>query len=164
MTITLIAAADLNNVIGKDNDLPWRLPKDMRFFMRTTKGHHIIMGRKNFESLPNGPLKDRTNIIITRNKDYHVEGCKVVHTMEDALQIAEAANEPEVFIIGGGEIYKMALAIAHKIYLTRIFHKFDGDTFFPEIDLNIWQKTNEELYLPDDKNAYSFSFQTFTKK
>lgn len=163
MIVSLIAAADLNNVIGADNDLPWKLPKDMKFFMNTTMGHHIVMGRKNFESLPFGPLKNRTNIIITRNKDYKVENTEVVHSLEDAIAIGKENEEEELFIIGGGEIYKQAMSTADKIYLTRIYHRFEGDTFFPEIDETQWEKTHSELHLPDEKNIYSFEFLTYEK-
>jgi dihydrofolate reductase len=111
MIISQIAAVAENRVIGRNNDLPWKLPDDMKFFMNTTKGHHVIMGRKNYESLHEKfrPLPNRTNIVVTRQKDFKAPGCHVVHSIDDALKIAEQNNEPEVFVIGGAEIYSLAL-------------------------------------------------------
>ena len=136
MIVSLIVAASENGVIGKDNDLIWYLPKDMKFFKDTTLGHHVIMGRKNFESIPHkySPLPNRTNVVITRQTDYADERCVVVNSVEAALQIAKENGDIEPFIIGGGQIYKLALKanLVDKIYLTKIHHSYEGDTFFPE--------------------------------
>ena len=138
MIVSLIVAASENGVIGKDNDLIWHLPKDMKFFKETTMGHHVVMGRKNFESIPHkySPLANRTNVIITRQADYIAEGCVVVNSVEAALEIAKQNGDTEPFIIGGGQIYKIALEqkLVDKIYLTKVYHSFEGDTFFPELN------------------------------
>ena len=167
MKVSLIAAVSRNNVIGKDNNLIWHLPKDMKFFKDTTQGHHVIMGRKNFESIPHkySPLPNRTNIIITRQNNYLAKGCIVVNSIKEALEIAKQKGEKEAFIIGGGEIYRLALElkVADKIYLTRIHHTFDGDTFFPKLD-NEWEETTRVDYNADEKHAYDYSFLIFEKK
>ena len=166
MKVSLIVAASENRVIGKDNDLIWSLPKDTRFFKETTLGHHVIMGRKNFESIPHkySPLPNRTNVIITRNTDYIAEGCIIVNSVEAALQIAKKNGDKEPFIIGGGQIYKLALEanLVDKIYLTTVYHYFDGDTFFPELD-NSWEQVSREDHQVDEKHDYPYSFLTFEK-
>lgn len=159
---TIIVAAAENNVIGKDNTLIWHLSKDLKRFKNLTSGHHIIMGRKTFESFPK-PLPNRTHIVITRQPDYNVpEGVIVVHSLEAALNAV--TNDAQPFIIGGGQIYKQAMAIADKIELTRVHENFDGDTFFPEIDLNVWQETDNTFHKKDDKHDYEFSFITYQRK
>ena len=165
MKIAMIAAKTQNNVIGKDNDLPWHLPDDMKFFMQKTTGHHVIMGRKNFESLPPkfSPLPNRTNIIMTRKTDYHPEGTEVVHSLEDALAVAERGGEQEVFIIGGGEIYKLGLDRADILYLTEIKTEMDGDAYFPEIDLDKWKETARTPHTTDDRHKYAFDFVTYVR-
>ncbi len=139
--MTLIAAAGENNGIGKDNDLIWHLTDDLKRFKELTDGHHIIMGRKTFESFKK-PLPNRTHVVITRQQDYKVpDGVIVVHNMEDALDVARCDQQP--FIIGGGEIYKQALSLADKIELTRVHHTFESaDTFFPEVDSYLWKETS----------------------
>ena len=155
MTISLIAAAASNNVIGNNNKLPWHLPADFKFFKSKTLGHHIIMGRKTFEST--GVLKDRTSIIITRNKDFKIpEGCLIASSIDKAISMIK--NDDEIFIIGGAEIFKQVIEIADKIYLTRIHHEFDGDTFFPQIDEKKWKLASRQDHQPDEKNKYPFSF------
>lgn len=152
--ISIIVAVAENNVIGKDNDLIWHLPRDMKHFKETTTGHFIIMGRKTFES--NGrPLPNRTNVIITRDKDFKAEGCVVVYSLEEALKLAK--DDPEAFIIGGGVIYKIALSLADRIYLTKIHQSFEGDTYFPELDMNEWAEISCQDFEPDEKNKYPFS-------
>jgi len=159
--ISIIVAVAENDVIGKDNDLIWHLPRDMKHFKETTTGHFIIMGRKTFES--NGrALPNRTNVIITRDKDFNAEGCVVVHSLEDALKVAK--DDPEAFIIGGGVIYKMALPIVDRIYLTKIHHTFEGDTFFPELDMNEWDEVSCQDFEPDEKNKYPFSIIILDRK
>ena len=166
MRVSIIVAACENNVIGKDNDLIWNLPIDMNFFKEKTKNHHVIMGRKNFESIPHKyrPLPNRTNIIITRNRNYIAQDCLVVDSIKKAIEIAKKNNDKEPFIIGGGEIYKLALQedLVDRIYLTRIHHKFDGDTFFPELHQN-WKEINRIKHEADAKHRYSFSFLIFEK-
>ena len=167
MKVSLIVAVSQNGVIGKDNDLIWHLPKDMKFFKDTTMGHHVIMGRKNFESIPHKfrPLPNRTNIVITRQSDYKAEGCVVVNSMEGALKIAKSNAENEAFIIGGGQIYKLALEanLIDRIYLTKIHHSFDGDTFFPELNSD-WEEINREDCFKDDNHKYDYSFIVLENK
>ena len=166
MGVALIVAVAENGVIGKDNDLIWHLPKDMRFFKETTLGHHVIMGRKNFESIPHkySPLPNRTNVIITRQDDYKAEGCLVVNSIEAALQIAKQNGDIEPFIIGGGQIYKLALEanLVDKIYLTRIHHVYEGDTFFPKLE-NEWTEVERIDCRSDEKHAHDYCFFTFEK-
>ncbi|MEC7646059.1 MAG: dihydrofolate reductase [Bacteroidota bacterium] len=167
MKVSLIVAVSKNGVIGKDNDLIWHLPKDMKFFKDTTRNHHVIMGRKNFESIPHKfrPLPNRTNIIITRQNNYFAQGCITVKSIEDGLEIARKNGDAEPFIIGGGEIYKIALEkkLVDKIYLTQIHHTFDGDTFFQAIG-NEWKETSRIDCKADETHAYDFSFLIFEKK
>lgn len=159
--ITLIAAVAENNALGKDNQLLWHLPDDFQRFKSVTTGHHIIMGRKTFESFPK-PLPNRVHIIITRQNYYAPEGCIVVDSLEKA--IAVCPKNEETFIIGGGEIYKQSIAIADKLDITKVHHIFEADTFFPEIDLNEWDLTYSELHHKDEKHLYSFSFLTYMRK
>lgn len=156
----MIAAASGNNVIGKDNDMIWRLPDDFKRFKALTTGHSIVMGRKTFESLP-GILPNRTHVIVTRNKDYKVDGCEVESSLIEALVATRTEND--VFIIGGGEIYKQGMELADKIELTRVHANFEGDTFFPEINLTKWKLVNEEFHDKDDKHQHSFTYQTYVK-
>ena len=162
MRISAIAAMSLDRVIGADNQIPWHLPADLRFFMRTTKGHHVIMGRKNYIAMGK-PLAHRTNIVITRNPYFISSGCVVVHSLEEALSYAHAHGEKEAFIIGGGQIYLQSLPLWDRIYLTTIDLHVDGDVFFPEFDLSEWQLVSEDHNLPDDKNPYSFTIQIFDR-
>lgn len=159
--ITLIAAAAENNALGKDNDLLWHLPEDFKRFKQITSGHYIIMGRKTFESFPK-PLPNRTHIIITRQEEYLVEGCLVVHSLEEALEIAPQ-NE-EVFIIGGAQIYEQALPFADKIDLTRVHIELDADAFFPEYNTSEWNLVFSEKHFKDEKHQYDFTFETHIKK
>jgi dihydrofolate reductase len=158
--ITIIAAAGSNNELGKDNDLVWHLPDDFKRFKKLTTGHHIIMGRKTFQSFPK-PLPNRVHLVITRNKDYHPEGAIIVHSMAEALEVAK--NDDQAFIIGGGEIYKIGMEIADKIELTRVNGSFKADTFFPEISSENWKLTSEEFHLKDEKHKFNFSYQTFVR-
>src|ERR1041385_4080876 len=129
MQISIIAAVAKNGVIGKSNDLPWRLPDDMKYFMQTTQGHHVIMGRKNYESLPEKfrPLPNRTNIVVTRQKDFHAPACTVVNELKDGVQLAAKNQEQNLFIIGGAEIYKLALPLTDTLFLTEIDAEVEGD-------------------------------------
>lgn len=164
MIISLIAACSTNRVIGVDNDLPWRVPADMRFFMRTTKGHYVIMGRKTFESL-GVPLKNRTNIVVTRDPFFIASGVMVTHSIAEAIDLAIDGDESEAFVIGGGEIYRQSMDLADKIYLTEIDTVIeDGDAFFPEIDPGKWDLVSEDPHDADDKNEFAYNFKTFIKK
>ena len=166
MKVSLIVAVSENGVIGKDNDLIWHLPKDTRFFKETTMGHHVIMGRKNFESIPHKyrPLPNRTNVVITRQTDYAAEGCVVVNSVNAALEIAKINGENESFIIGGGQIYKLALEanLVDKIYLTKVHHSFEGDTFFPELSSD-WEEVNKTENKADEKHKYNYDFITLER-
>jgi dihydrofolate reductase len=166
MTISLIAALSRNRVIGKNNDLPWRLPDDMRFFMETTKGHCVIMGRKNYESLPFKfrPLPERTNIVVTRQKDFIAEGCQIVHSLEEALASIDQESNEEIFVVGGAEIYKLALPYAHKLYLTEIDAEIEGDTFFPLFDKTIFQEQSRKHHAADAKHIFAFDFVLYSKE
>jgi dihydrofolate reductase len=159
--ITIIAAAAENNALGKDNDLVWHLPDDFKRFKQLTTGHHIIMGRKTFESFPK-PLPNRIHVVITRNKSYKKEGAVVVHSIEDALKLAK--DDPQPFIIGGGEIYKQGLDFADKIELTRVHANVEADAFFPEIDENNWQLIAEEFHPKDDRHEFAFTYLTYIRK
>ncbi len=165
MTISLIVAASENNVIGKNNTLPWHLPEDMKFFKDTTMGHCVIMGRKNFDSIPDRfrPLSGRTNIIVTRQKDFHADGIVIAYSIEEALKVAEKNNDQECFIIGGGEIFKQSMNLCDKIYLTRIHKYIEGDIFFPEIDMNEWKETLRRDMKADEKNPHDYSFIEYEK-
>lgn len=159
--ITIIAAAAENNALGKDNDLVWHLPDDFKRFKRLTSGHHIIMGRKTFESFPK-LLPDRTHIVITRKKDYKPEGVIVVHSIEDAIKAAKL--DEQAFIIGGGEIYKMGMDYADRIELTRVHGEFEADAFFPEFDKDDWELKNDQFHDKDEKHDYSFTYLTYDRK
>lgn len=159
--ITIIAAIAENNALGKDNQLIWHLPADLKRFKKVTLNHHIIMGRKTFESLGK-PLPNRTTIIITRNKNYKVDNCIVVNSLQEAIEAAKSDENP--YILGGAEIYKQALEIADKLDLTFVHHKFEADAFFPNIDLNIWKEATREDFETDENNKYNYSFVTYLKK
>ena len=159
MSLAIIVAIANNNVIGNENKLIWHLPADLKFFKNTTTGKHIIMGRKTFESIGK-PLPNRTSVIITRNKDFKAEGCIVVGSLEEAIAVS-AGNG---IIIGGGEIYKCAMKVADKLFVTKVFATLEGDTFFPEIREAEWQLISEEKHFADDKNNYDYSFCVYTKR
>jgi len=159
--ITMIAAAAENNALGKDNDLVWHLPDDFKRFKRLTSGHHIIMGRKTFESFPK-LLPDRTHVIITRKEDYSPENTIVVHSMEEALKVSKL--DDEAFIIGGGEIYKMGMEHADRIELTRVHGELEADTYFPEIDESEWEIVKDQFHDKDEKHDYSFTYLTYERK
>lgn len=167
MIRTIVVAKAKNNAIGKDNDLLWHLPDDFKFFKDTTKEHHIIMGRKTYESLGK-PLPKRISVVITRNKDFQLpEGHHVVSDFASALKVCENDNPEEVMIIGGGEIYKQALENGYvdKMHITEIDFDIDGaDTFFPEFDLNQWKETQRSHHPIDERHRYAFDFVTYTKK
>lgn len=163
--ISIIVAVADNNVIGKDNTLIWHLPADMKFFKDTTTGHCVITGRKNYESIPPKfrPLPNRTNIVITRQHDYDAPGAIVVSSLEDALYNAKQTGDNEIFIIGGGEIFKQSLHLADRLYVTHIHHDFVGDVHFPEINKNEWKQVASIKGAVDEKNAYPHTFVTYEK-
>lgn len=156
MKISIIVIISENNVIGVDNGLPWHLPADLKHFKETTMGHHIIMGRKTYESFKKA-LPGRTNIVITRQDGYLAEGCQVVKSIEEALEIARNNNEKEAFIIGGAEIYKQVLPLTNSMYLTRIHDVFEGDTYFPEYNLDNWNIVSQKDFKADEKNLHDYS-------
>ena len=164
MKISLVVAASENHAIGKDNQLLWHLPKDMRFFKNTTWALPILMGRKTFESLGNKVLPGRMNIIISRQANKQYEGAKVVNTLEEAIELAKQNDYKELMVIGGGEIYAMALPLAHTIYLTRVHTHIEGDTFFPVIDTNVFQLVKQQDYPADAKHQYAYTFETWERK
>ena len=166
MVVSLIVAVSENKVIGKDNDLVWHLPNDMKLFSNTTKGHFVIMGRKNYESIPHKyrPLPSRTNVIVTRQDDYKAKGCLVVNSVEKAIEIAQKAGDKEPFVIGGGQIYKHAIEnnLVDRIYLTRVHTEIDGDTYFDDLD-DSWKLVHTDLHPSDEKHPFAFTFQTFER-
>ncbi len=163
MSIALIVAAAANQAIGKAGQLLWHLPKDLKFFKNTTWGMPVIMGRKTFESV-NKPLPGRINIVITSNADWKAEGAQTASSLADALEQAKATNCKEIFVIGGGEIYRQALPLADTVYLTRVHAELEGDTFFPVLDENEWQMTSNDDFETDEKHIYSFSIQVWKHK
>jgi dihydrofolate reductase len=165
MIISLIAALTENHVIGKNNDLPWHLPDDMKFFMKTTTGHVVIMGRKNYESLPRKfrPLPDRTNIIITRQKNFIAQGCTMVNSLDAGIQIAQHTNEKELFIIGGAEIFELSMPFADRLYLTEIKTELEGDTFFPKFKRSEWKEVSRKPHPKDDRHKFPFDFVLYER-
>jgi dihydrofolate reductase len=160
--LTIIVAAGENDAIGKDNKLIWHLSDDLKRFKSLTNGHHIIMGRKTFESFPK-PLPNRTHVVITRQNGYKVpDGVIVVNNLEDALDASKSDSQP--FVIGGGEIYKQAILIADKIELTRVHADFEADTFFPKINVAIWKEVNKKFHKKDENHAHDFSFITYARE
>lgn len=162
MRISAIAAMSRNRVIGKNNQIPWHLPADLRFFKETTLGHYVIMGRKNFLSMP-GPLPGRTNVVMTRDPFFASSGCLVVHSLGEALALAYGDGETEAFIIGGGEIYTLSMDILDRIYLTIIDAEIKGDVYFPVFKEADWQITHETRHVADTKNLYSFTIRTYDR-
>lgn len=160
MKISLIVAVAEHNVIGKDNSLIWKLPADMKYFKDKTNGHCVITGRKNYESIPEKfrPLPNRTNIVITRQKDYEAPGALAVSSVQEAIEFAKNTGDQEIFVIGGAEIYKQFLPMADRIYLTNIYHEFEGDCHFPEINLLEWKQTSIITGVLDEKNIYHHDF------
>jgi dihydrofolate reductase len=159
--IILIAAIAQNNALGLNNKMIWHLPNDFKRFKSLTTGNHIVMGRKTFESLPK-MLPNRTHVVISRQESFKPEGCIMAKNIEDA--IAKCPIESDIYIIGGGEIYKQTLSIAHKLELTRVHHDFEADVFFPEIDSNDWELITNENFEADEKHQYGYSFETYSKK
>ena len=162
--ISLIAAIGKNNELGKDNDLIWRLPSDQKYFREITSGHTVISGRKNFEAMGR-PLANRRNIIITRDQNYKKEGIEVAHSLEEALSLAKKTNaDKEIFVIGGGEIYKQSMPIADKLYITHIdADEKEANVFFPEIIPVLWNEVSHEEHKRDIKNLFDYTFSVYEK-
>ena len=160
MNLTIIAALSTNGVIGRDGQVPWRLSTDLKRFKALTMGHHLLMGRKTFESVGR-PLPGRTNVVITRQQDYAPAGVTVVHTLEEAVRLAAQSGDREAFIAGGAEIYSQSIHFADRMVLTRVHAEVDGDTWFPEFDdVTEWRLIDAEHFEADEKNEYPFSFLT----
>ena len=168
MKVSLIVAKAENEAIGKDNDLIWHLRDDLKYFSRTTKGHHVIMGRKNYDSIPDKyrPLPNRTNVVVTRNKSFEAPDVLVVTSIEAGLEIAKKNGDDEAFVIGGGQIYKTAFdnELLDKLYITYVHHSFDADVFFPSFASENWKKTSEIFHPTDEIHEFSFSYVTYERK
>jgi dihydrofolate reductase len=160
--IIIIAAIGANRELGKDNDLIWHLPADLKRFKKVTTGHAIIMGRNTFESIGK-PLPNRRSIIITRNPSYKKEGCEVVHSLEDAIELIH--DQDDAFIIGGAQIYNEAMEknLVDQLDITEVHQNFDADVFFPSIDSAIWKEVAREQFFSDEKNAYNYSFLSYQR-
>jgi dihydrofolate reductase len=158
--ISLIVAMARNRVIGVNNTLPWHLPADLKHFKALTMGHHMIMGRKTYESIGK-PLPGRTSVVVTRNAGYSVPGIIVVNSLEAA--IAACGNDEEIFVIGGAELYRQSIALADRIYLTEIDADIPGDAHFTELDHKLWQEAGRDSHAPDEKNRYSYHFVIYDR-
>lgn len=162
MKISCIVATAKNNVIGKDNDIPWYLPADLQYFKKKTLGHHIIMGRKCYSSIGR-PLPKRTNVIITRDPYFISTGCIVTHSIQEALDKAYDNGEEEAFIIGGGTIYEQTVELWDRLYLTEVDLKVEGEIVFPTIDMDQWQLVSSEAHKADDKNQHNYTFKVLER-
>jgi dihydrofolate reductase len=160
MSISFIFAMDRNRAIGKDNQLPWHLPADLKFFKTVTMGHPILMGRKTYESIGK-PLPGRINVVITQEPNFRAEGCKIVHSADEA---AAQFQQQELFVIGGSEIFRLFLPEVDRMYITRIEHEFAADTFFPDVNMAEWTLVSSEQGVQDDKNPYLYYFQIYQRK
>ncbi|WP_316802829.1 dihydrofolate reductase [Pedobacter nototheniae] len=161
-SLSIAVAVGENYAIGKNNQLLWHMPADLKFFKQTTSGHTVIMGRKTFESVGK-PLPNRRNIVITRDTTLKIEGVEVVNSLDEAISISKD-EEKDVFIVGGAEIYRQALPKTDTLFLTTIHHNFDADTFFPEIDRNEWKVLSSEPHKADEKNKYDYTFEVLARK
>lgn len=159
--ISLIVAMDQHRLIGKDNQLPWHIPQDLAYFKKVTMNHKIIMGRKTFESIGR-PLPGRENIILTRDKTYTQEGCTILHSIDEIIGMSTHSDE-ELFVIGGAEIFKEILPVSDRLYITKIDHVFEGDTYFPNINETEWKKVSVEKGIKDEKNPYDYQFVVYEK-
>jgi len=167
MVVSAIVAVGKDLEIGKDNELLWHLPVDMKYFKEITTGHHVIMGRKSYESIPEKyrPLPDRVNVVVSRQSDLLIEGALVTTSIHKAIEIAEVAGENEVFIIGGGQIYDLALKtdLVDRLYITWVEASFDADIFFPTIDGRDWNEVSSRKMKKDDRNAHDLTFTIYEK-
>ena len=160
MTVSIIVAMAENGVIGRDMDLPWHISADLKRFKALTMGHHIVMGRKTFESIGR-LLPGRTTVIVTRQPDYQVDGAVIVNSLGAAQ--AAATDDSELFIIGGGQIYEIALPLADRLHVTRVHTEVDGDTSFPAIDWDQWELVSAERHDADEKNDHDFTFESYRR-
>lgn len=160
--ISIIVAIAQNNAIGKNNGLLWHLPEDLKRFKKLTTGHTIVMGKKTFESLPNGPLPNRRNIVITDILGEKIDGCEMAYSVEEAIEKCDTDNEN--FIIGGGSVYRQFLPLADKLYITKVFKDFDADIFFPEINFDEWELLSEENYSPSETIDFAYAYIIYSKK
>ena len=161
--IKILVACDENRVIGKDNQLIWHLPADLKRFKSLTTGHVILMGRKTYESIGK-PLPNRTTIVITRQADFQAEGTITAHSVEEAILKAKSLSREDIFIVGGAEIYTVSMALADQILLTQLHDIFEGDAFFPEISTETWEIVDRKRGLTDEKNPFQYSYITYQKK
>ncbi len=159
--LSIIAAVSDNGVIGRDQELPWHLPADLKRFKSLTSGHHLIMGRRTWESIGCRPLPGRPTIVVTRSRSFTAQGAQVAHSVGQAVEMA--ADDDEAFIAGGEGIYRAAMSVADRIYLTRVHARFDGDTHFPDFDILQWRLVSEERFEPDDKNPYPCTFLLYER-
>lgn len=166
MDLAIIVAQSNNRVIGVNNDLPWRLPKDLQYFKKVTLGKPIIMGRKTYESIGK-PLPGRTNVVITSNLDYKLEGAEVVHSLEQAIdlarEVAKASNQSEIMVIGGAQIYQQALPQAKKLYITEVDAQIEGDAHFPAVEYELYREIERETHSSDESNPYDYSFVCYQR-
>lgn len=162
MNLSIIVAIGEENVIGTKNGLPWHLPADLKHFRQLTTGHTIIMGRKTYESLGK-PLPNRTNIVLARETDFAPLGVTVAHSLEEALAFPVVQNDAEAFVVGGGEIFLQAIDRVMTLYVTEVYHRFDGDIFFPTIDRSLWHETERVLGIRDEKNPYEYYFVIYKR-
>lgn len=163
MIVSILVAMDERRGIGKDNGLPWRLSADLKRFRELTMNHHIVVGRKTFESIGK-PLSGRVMIVVTRDKSYRPTDCLVADSVEKAVSLARERNESELFICGGAAVYRESLALADRIYLTLVHAEVDADAFFPEFDSNDWIETESEFHEANEKNQYPFTFKLLVKR
>ncbi|MBK8658988.1 MAG: dihydrofolate reductase [Bacteroidetes bacterium] len=167
MIISIVVAVSCNHAIGKGGDLLWHLPKDMKRFKEITYGHHVLMGRKTYESIPEKfrPLPGRVNIVVSRSQSYAAPGCKVVNTLEEGVLFAQENGEQELMVIGGAEIYKQALGKCNRVYLSLVdAHFAEADAFFPVLEADSWSKVAAEKVIADEKNKYDIDFQILERK
>jgi len=166
MIISLVVATDLHNGIGANNDLLWHLPSDMQYFKQITTGHHVLMGRNTYLSIPEKyrPLVDRTNLVISQDTSFESEGAKVFQSIEEGVQFAAQAGENELMVIGGGKIYGSIFKQANRIYLTRVNHTFkEADTFFPFIEKHFWHLKSSKLQLKNEANKYDLTYEVWER-
>ena len=163
MIVNMIVATSTNNVIGKDGQLPWHMPHDMQYFKDKTRGYYVIMGRKTYQALGK-PLKNRTNIVLTRNENFNPQGCVVLHDIQKAIIYAFQNDQKEAYIIGGSSIYEQALPFTDRIFLTRIHESFEGEDHFPELNMDEWRELEREDYKADENNPHDYSFITYVRK
>jgi len=161
MRISIIAAMSANRAIGLENRLPWNLPDDLKRFKALTMNHHIVMGRKTYDSIGK-PLPGRDTVIVTRNMDYAVPGCVAVNSLDAALTVS--FSDAEVFFVGGADLYRQVLPIANRIYLTEIRRVFDGDAFFPEFDMRQWSETSREQHRTEGDNGFEYHYVIYDRK